>query len=65
MLTGDFACMPVRKGVFGMMKLGTMSLNVRNTTATAFAQLVYDLGFDVISCIQVRLNRPMRTIYVG
>ena len=31
-----------------MMKLGTMSLNVRNTTATAFAQTVYDLGFDVI-----------------
>ena len=31
-----------------MMKLGTMSLNVRNTTATAFAQIVYDLGFDVI-----------------
>lgn len=31
-----------------MIKLGTMSLNVRNTTATAFAQIVYDLGFDVI-----------------
>ena len=31
-----------------MMKLGTMSLNVRNTTASAFAQIVYDLGFDVI-----------------
>jgi sugar phosphate isomerase/epimerase len=31
-----------------MIKLGTMSLNVRNTTATAFAQIVYDLGLDVI-----------------
>ena len=31
-----------------MMKIGTMSLNVKNTTATAFAQTVYNLGFDVI-----------------
>ncbi len=31
-----------------MIKLGTMSLNVRNTTATEFAQIVYDLGLDVI-----------------
>ena len=31
-----------------MMRLGTMSLNVRNTTATAFAQIVYDLGLDGI-----------------
>ncbi len=31
-----------------MMKLGAMSLNVRNTTATAFAEIVYNLGFDVI-----------------
>ena len=31
-----------------MMKLGTMSLNVRNTTATAFAQIVYELGYDMI-----------------
>ena len=26
-----------------MMKIGAMSLNVRDTTATAFAQIVYDL----------------------
>ena len=31
-----------------MMKLGALSLNVRDTTATKFAQIVYDLGFDVI-----------------
>ena len=31
-----------------MMKIGAMSLNVRNTTATAFAQIVYDLGYDMI-----------------
>ena len=31
-----------------MMKIGTMSLNVNGTTATDFAQIVYDLGFDVI-----------------
>ena len=31
-----------------MMKIGTMSLNVKRTTATDFAQIVYDLGFDVI-----------------
>ena len=31
-----------------MMKIGTMSLNVRDATATDFAQIVYDLGFDVI-----------------
>jgi sugar phosphate isomerase/epimerase len=35
-------------GEFAMMKLGAMSLNVRNTNATAFAQIVYDLGLDVI-----------------
>ena len=31
-----------------MIKLGTMSLNVRNTTATEFAGIVSDLGLDVI-----------------
>ncbi|MDE0301571.1 MAG: TIM barrel protein [Candidatus Poribacteria bacterium] len=31
-----------------MMKLGTMSLNLRNVTATEFARIVYELGFDVI-----------------
>ena len=31
-----------------MIKLGTMSLNVRNTTATEFAEIVSDLGLDVI-----------------
>lgn len=31
-----------------MMKIGTMSLNVKGATATDFAQIVYDLGFDVI-----------------
>ncbi len=31
-----------------MMKIGAMSLNVRDTTATAFAQIVYDLGYDMI-----------------
>ena len=31
-----------------MMKIGAMSLNVRNTTATAFAQIVYGLGYDMI-----------------
>lgn len=31
-----------------MMKIGAMSLNVKNTTAAAFARIVYDLGFDVV-----------------
>lgn len=31
-----------------MMKIGTMSLNVKGAKATEFAQIVYDLGFDVI-----------------
>ncbi len=31
-----------------MIKLGTMSLNIKNTTASDFAQVVYDLGLDVI-----------------
>ena len=31
-----------------MIKLGTMSLNVRSTTATEFAGIVSDLGLDVI-----------------
>ena len=31
-----------------MMKLGTMSLNLRNVVAAEFARIVYDLGFDVI-----------------
>ena len=31
-----------------MMKIGTMSLNVKGTNATDFAKIVYDLGFDVI-----------------
>ena len=31
-----------------MMKLSTMSLNIRNTNAAEFARIVYDLGFDVI-----------------
>ena len=31
-----------------MIKLGTMSLNLRNVVAAEFARIVYDLGFDVI-----------------
>ena len=31
-----------------MMKLGTMSLNLRNIAAAEFARIVYELGFDVI-----------------
>ena len=31
-----------------MIKLGTMSLNLRDTNAIEFARIVYDLGFDVI-----------------
>ena len=31
-----------------MIKLGTMSLNVRGTTATKFAQIVSDLNLDLI-----------------
>ncbi len=31
-----------------MMKIGTMSLNVKGTNATDFSQIVYGLGFDVI-----------------
>ena len=45
-----------------MIKLGTMSLNVRNTTATEFAGIVSDLGLDVIEYTQVRLNRQILII---
>ena len=31
-----------------MIKLGTMSLNLRNVVAAEFARIVYDLGLDVI-----------------
>ena len=31
-----------------MIKLGTMSLNLRDTNAIEFARIVYELGFDVI-----------------
>ncbi len=31
-----------------MIKLGTMSLNLRDTTANDFARIIYDLGFDVV-----------------